>query len=71
MGHKSLGLLGLGQKSLEQSRDSEIWDSSPWDKNPWDWQSRPMPILDQVVYRLAVLVKILYSDEPYIPDTKG
>ena len=44
MGHKSLGLLGPGQKSLGQSRDFELWDSSPWDKNPWDWQSRPMPI---------------------------
>ena len=44
MGHKSLGLLGLGQKSLGQSRDFQLWDSNPRDKNPWDWQSRPMPI---------------------------
>ena len=28
MRHKSLGLLGLGQKSLGQSRDLELWDSS-------------------------------------------
>ena len=36
MGHKSLRLSGLGQKSLGQSRDFELWDSSPWDKNPWE-----------------------------------
>ena len=28
-----MGLLGLGKKSLGQSRDSELWDSSPFDKN--------------------------------------
>ena len=47
MGHKSLGPLGLGEKSLGQFRDVELWDSSPRDKNLWDWQSRPMPIPDQ------------------------
>ena len=45
MGHKSLGLLGLGEKSLGQSGDFGLWDSSPRDENSWDWQSRPMPIL--------------------------
>ena len=44
MGHGFLGLLGLGQKSLGQSRDFELWDSNPRDKNRWDWQFRPMPI---------------------------
>ena len=44
MGHKALGLLGLGQKSLGKSRAFELWDSSPRDKSLWDWQSRPMPI---------------------------
>ena len=44
MGHKSLRLLGLGQKSLGQSLHFERWDSSPWDKQSWKWQSRPMPI---------------------------
>ena len=44
MGHKSLRLLGLGQKSLAQSRDFELWDSISWVKNPWYWQSRPMSI---------------------------
>ena len=39
-------LLGLGWKSLGQSRDCELWDSSPWDKNSWDWQSRPVLIPD-------------------------
>ena len=37
MGHKSLGLFGLGQKSLGQFRDFELWDLGPRDKNRWDW----------------------------------
>ena len=51
-GHKFRGLglillelLGLGQKSLGQSRDFELLDPSPWDRNRWDWQFRAMPML--------------------------
>ena len=32
MGHKSLEVLGLGQKSSGQSRDLELWNSSPLGK---------------------------------------
>ena len=44
MGLKSLGLLGLRQKSLGHFKDFELMDSNTRARNPWDWKSRPMPI---------------------------
>lgn len=37
MGHESLGLLGMGQKLLGESRNFQLWDSNPlsWQSCPW------------------------------------
>ena len=50
VGHKLLGLFGLGQKLFGQSRDFELWDFSPRDENCWDWLSRPSISLMAVIF---------------------